>query len=143
MSVSLIDGHIDDDVMTDEQIIKALEYCIANDNKCPDCPIFGSKICGKPALFFKEVFDLINRQNAEIERLNRILNTDVVVFRGGRGNGKSETIRKIIEARVAEIRAKAYKECIEKAKEILHNYCIELVDDDLDNLVKEMVGEEA
>ena len=139
-SVSLINGHIDDDTprMTDNEIIKALECCSYYD-VCLNCPCFS--FCGCTPELLESALDLINRQKAEIERLNRILNTDVVVFRGGRGNGKSETIKKIIEARVDAIRAKAYKECIEKAKEILHNYCIELVDDDLDNLVKEMVGD--
>lgn len=30
----------------------------------------------------------------------------------------------------------AYKEVLEKVREILHNYFIELIDDDLDNLLK-------
>ena len=40
MSVSLIDGHIDDDEMTEEQIIKALECCY--EFQCDEC---FAKIC--------------------------------------------------------------------------------------------------
>lgn len=110
--------------MTDKEIIKALECCIANDNKCPDCPIFGSEICGKPALFFKEVFDLINRQQAEIERL--------------RDNNKA------IMQTIADVHTEAIKEFVEKMKgvipEIDDTYIERIVEDYIDNLVKEMVS---
>ena len=66
MSVSLINGHIDDE-MTDEQIIKALECCLGY--SCSGCP------CEKGASILclddlhRYALDLINRQKAEIERL--------------------------------------------------------------------------
>ena len=43
-----------------------------------------------------------------------------------------------IDKVITETKAEAYKECIERVKEILHNYFIELIDDDLDNLLKEL-----
>ena len=52
--------------MTDNEIIKALEYCI-NNNTCKGCPYSG-KGCYIPLK--KNSLDLINRQQAEIERLN-------------------------------------------------------------------------
>lgn len=53
--------------MTDEQIIKALGCCIKDDYaKCHyNCPYKSN--CRR---LTKEAFDLINRQKAEIERLN-------------------------------------------------------------------------
>lgn len=64
MSVSLIDGHIDDDVMTDEQIIKALEYCVEK-GYCTDCPYNESFSDCKVEY---DILDLINRQKEKIER---------------------------------------------------------------------------
>ena len=70
--------------MTDEQIIKALEIC--SDEliiSCPDdCPFYDE--CGKDLNVLKrQALDLINRQKAEIERLNRELTSadEVIGFR--------------------------------------------------------------
>ena len=55
-----------------EEIIKGLECCIAFD--CRNCPL-GSKCNSSPPspLPFKCALDLINRQKAEIERLNEYI----------------------------------------------------------------------
>lgn len=70
MSVSLIDGHIDDDVMTDEQIIKALEYCVEK-GYCTDCPYNESFSDCKVEY---DILDLINRQKARIKELEKRCN---------------------------------------------------------------------
>lgn len=59
-SVSLVDGHIDGQGLTDEQTIKALETHIELREK---------EICTPetPLELLKLILDLINRQNAEIE----------------------------------------------------------------------------
>ena len=63
-SVSLIDGHTEE--MTDAEIIKALECC-SKDN-CEECPANG--LCDNDDYCFTgDILDLINRQQAEIERL--------------------------------------------------------------------------
>lgn len=58
--------------MTDKEIIKALECCISDEN-CENCPLHHKKIENACTLtvveFYKEILDLINRQQAEIERL--------------------------------------------------------------------------
>ena len=59
--------------MTDEQIIKALECCVNDDEGvlgfCNNgCPLFG-KNANCPEVLRKNALDLINRQKAEIERL--------------------------------------------------------------------------
>lgn len=66
-SVSLVDGHIDG--MTDEQIIKALEYCI-NNNGCNGCEFTGHISISE---CMKEFHGVITRQKAEIERLEYVL----------------------------------------------------------------------
>ena len=55
--------------MTDAEIIKALEYCANEELYCKDCP---SKQCcnGDTQGMIQAIFDLINRQKAEIERLH-------------------------------------------------------------------------
>ena len=67
-NVSLIDGHIDEPRMTDEQIIKALDCCSNRSTKCIVCPYFEKTYCVD-----RDALDLINRQNAEIERLKQPL----------------------------------------------------------------------
>lgn len=61
--------------MTDNEIKKALECCIAPN--CADCPIFTKddirKDIGRCVHFLEEnALDLINRQQAEIERLEKV-----------------------------------------------------------------------
>ena len=129
--------------MTKKEIIQALECC-SEENKCQQCPYYnkGNFKCLNYK-FFKDLLDLINRQQAEIERLKGILNTDAVVVRCGRGNGKSHTIKTIIEARVNEIRAEAIKEFAERLKERAkaNEWNGTICGNDIDNLVKEMIGE--
>ena len=89
--------------MTDNEIIKALEYC-------KDCS----------ANLNVEIIDLINRQQAEIERLEK--HTEMY----------------------HEVRAEAIKEFAEKLKKrfyLIAGRCVVNVYQ-IDNLVKEIVGEE-
>lgn len=58
---------------TDDEIIKALECCVNDDEGvrgfCNNgCPLFG-KDMDCPKFLRRNAFDLINRQKAEIERL--------------------------------------------------------------------------
>ena len=84
-SVSLINGHIDDDdddvtEMTDKDIIKALEcHYSLNLQKCKmKCPLRDKPLCSE--WLSKYALDLINRQKAEIERQNDIIHrqSDVI-----------------------------------------------------------------
>lgn len=74
--------------MTDSEIIKALEYCISdNDNHCTGCVALKNGIdC---ALEYSMILDLINRQQAEIDRLNIELKT----MRGAANGFKAEVER--------------------------------------------------
>ena len=104
--------------MTDNEIIKALETCILG-----DCDVCNCK-CGSVGdcrdTLNKHSLDLINRQQAEIERLEK--HTEMY----------------------HEVRAEAIKEFAEKLKKrfyLIAGRCVVNVYQ-IDNLVKEMVGEE-
>ena len=56
--------------MTDKQIIKAVGICRTLDT-CRGCPYHELDIAWCVCALMKDVFDLINRQKAEIKRLNK------------------------------------------------------------------------
>ncbi len=64
--------------MTDEQIIKALECCIAHENceevSCEFCPYERDLNC--TGVMMQNAIDLINRQKAEIESLKQIIDEE-------------------------------------------------------------------
>lgn len=105
--------------MTDSEIIKALECCKYDD--CNNCPNVSDNC---HANLVDYVFDLINRQKEEIERLKEF----------------------IVETRRCDKELKA--EAIREFAELLKNdwignlyYCEDLdITDWIDNLLKEMGG---
>ena len=121
--------------MTDNDIIKALQCC-ADCFGCPaDCPLFEDDRACLLALN-KPTLDLINRQKAEIERL-----TD-----------EKENLRCVIEDlsnNTEYAKAEAVKDFAEMLKEFYTDeditddmHCpIGVIKANIDNLVKEMVGE--
>lgn len=125
--------------MTDKKNIKALEDYIKEN----EFEYFHSNMMNEYPLIRKSL-DIINRQKAEIERLNKKVEELADVLSG--------TIR----IRYAEAKAEAYKEFAEKIKKSIKEnvdeawhrddgngiYDAEYVLDDIDNLLKEMVGEE-
>jgi hypothetical protein len=77
-SVSLIDGHIED--KTDAEIIKAYEKCIdltrgccGDDTTCPYCTDEEEGCAKCFQRIRKDVLLLLNLQQAEIERLQKLL----------------------------------------------------------------------
>ena len=132
--------------MTDNEIIKALEYCFTND--------FGKTNCNKCAFYTatakcmddmqNAVIDLINRQNAEIERLNIESETLATQLKGAYEQihklnmAKSEAIKEF-----AERFAKALSE-FDMSSVGLPDYdrgykdCMTAIEDTIDSLVKEM-----
>ena len=75
MSVSLIDGHIDNDAprMTDNEIIKAFRLCHRQNGviPCPECPYYLEDTDECLGDNNADILDLINRQKAEIERYEK------------------------------------------------------------------------
>lgn len=110
-------------------------------NPCDDCPHSFSKnnqesnVC--KICEFKYFLDEINRQNAEIERLQErcieIQRCDKELI---------ETLNKIHEEKIKTAKAEAYKECIEKVKKLWGMYRGYDFEIKLDNLLTELVGED-
>lgn len=114
--------------MTDNEIIKALECC-GVDTSCEGCPYHDVSLCQDNLC--KDALSLINRQKAEIERLQGLL---VEWKKAGYKYADS----------IENIKAEAIKEFAERLKReaVTHKNFGELVYvEDIDNLVKEMVGE--
>ncbi|MBQ1994896.1 MAG: hypothetical protein II237_01740 [Clostridia bacterium] len=110
--------------MTDNEIIKVLEYC-TTDGWCTNCP--HEKKCIEDEIT-QLALDLINRQQAEIERLKR-----VVSHLEDYANGVAD-----------QVKAEAVKEFAELLKEHIrdyHPYYYVIDEEVVDNLVEEMVGE--
>lgn len=102
--------------MTDNEIIKWLE---GMSNKYPNG-------------FSTETLTLINRQKAEIERLQKEANLVSIQFQD-------------LQERINDIKTDAYKELAERLKEkyfdiVLYGKIVTV--NAIDNLLKEMVGEE-
>ena len=117
--------------MTDNEIIKALYCC--NNGLCDRCPYYGREdIADCREQSGADQLDLINRQQAKIERLKADI-TRVCAER---------------DARIFTnnfIQAKAIKEFAEslKARVIYIPWCdYPPIHREIDNLVKEMVGED-
>ena len=166
--------------MTDNEIIKALEHCSADDSWCDDCPY--ENLCTDTDIT-KFALDLINRQkaeidkcvntlckkedttqliakerqqyydelqqaNAEIERLNSpVLMIDNVDLSENEIKEKLRNLPvQIFLYNEEQIRNEAIKEFAERLKErgfadkyYEHEAIVYVAD--IDNLVKEMVGE--
>ena len=119
--------------MTDNEIIKALECC-AN-NICSECPC--RKMFCSENIAIAYALDLINRQKAEIERL------EDVVYRLTLHNN---SLCLLDETQKKAIKSEAIKEFAERLKNKL-TACSRTIDGvseylildvDIDNLVKEM-----
>ena len=128
--------------MTDNDIIKALECCSVHPMKCKKCPYKGNECCTNAHR--KDALDLINRQNAEIERLKNTPFCRVII--------DEEKIRELVNEKVQEyeldikaIKAEAIKEFAERLKGYFETYAdteeanAVYVKNLIDNLVKEMI----
>lgn len=126
--------------MTDEEIIRDYEWCIGcTSDRCRECTMDRGSFCEEELQDL--VLDLINRQRIEIEKLKGSTIVSNVM--------ESQRIKR-------EIKAEAYKEFAKKIKKSIKEnvdeawhrddgngiYDAEYVLDDINNLLKEMVGEE-
>ena len=148
--------------MTDTEIKKALECC--NDCNCCGCPCLTEYGCKE--IDYSVIIDLINRLQAENKRLSTLAklgNTRandyrVMRDRALKAEAEIKDLQKVIVDDFAseydnKIKAEAYKECIEKVKEnsnktelvcsgalVSTDYTI--TEEALDNLLKELVGDD-
>lgn len=120
--------------MTDKEIIKALECCSSGEAMiCEECPL--NEECYNDELDLAELaLDIINRQQAEIGRLQKEVNLVSIQFQD-------------LQEETDEIRAKAYKEFADKLKNEINIRTTYSREQDknvmrmIDNFVKEMVGD--
>lgn len=139
--------------LTDNEIIKALECC--SKKNCKQCPNFSEDIeCSEKLINL--TLDLITRQQAKIERLTAVKgHIDTLIHRGieyPTAEAYEKAFQKALEHLYDNVNAKteAYKEFAERVKEFMHNkfkaldeYEFEYITErDIDNLVKERVGED-
>ena len=153
--------------MTDKEIIKAIEYCKNNeDNGCRGCVFYGNEKGTCIDELISNALDLINRQQAEIEYFkkehievdNFARNICKERLLQGKAIADFDSLRKYVNSQIAE----AIKEFAKRLKaesvyigidadcfictdvgewktwETVGEWCEETVD----NLVKEMVGED-
>ena len=115
--------------MTDEKIIKAIKACVEIKD-CSQCPYYKMDTSCFSKLF-NEILVFINSQKVEIEKLKE----------------KNESLDTLVLSYgdyVTKARAEAIKEFAERLKPMYKILCVDEGDwcYELDNLVKEMVGEE-
>ena len=117
--------------MIDNEIIKAWECCKKDkfEPHCSKCPLEERSDC--QIVLESEMLPLLNRQKAEIEALNK-------------ENKRLKDKYEIVFQPKAMIKAEAVKEFAERLKE-KKQWDVDIPDyvyvEDIDNLVKEMVGE--
>ena len=114
--------------MRDNEILKALECC--REWKCKECPCYIKETDGCKEIDEQDILDLINRQQAEIERLqirNKTLTDISVNYDWKFAKAKFEAITEFAE------RLKNDKELI-----CDDTYIEENLEEYVDNLVKEM-----
>lgn len=113
---------------TDNEIVKALECCFIHVN-CTNCPAASPPTEGCLSAVCKQAIDLYNRQKAEMERLKEAY----ALYEETTG--------------LKWARAEAIKEFGERVKDLVDNPAlirgrvIDIIIDTIDNLVKEMTGE--
>lgn len=111
-----------DKKLTDEEIIKTLERCVKCGNRNYDSDI---------------VLDLINRQKADIERLRAKVETRTQ---------EKLALGRIYTQKLKTVKYEAYKEFAERFKSYLllnEKGSISVISfENIDTLLKEMVGEE-
>lgn len=144
--------------LTDKDVVEGLERCISTtaDKACADCPFNKQNLCDIDQWALeKYALNLINRQKSEIERLKSANDEKFRQWDMLAEKTKTHYANLYNEAK-DKLKAEAYKEFAEKIKKSIKEnvdeawhrddgngiYDAEYVLDDIDNLLKEMLGEE-
>ena len=134
--------------MTDNEIIKALEICIKSITyyECEKCPYYDDE--NEPLIcignLLTDVLDLINRLQAENERLNGCVKSEEEVREIAKRTMEplvKEITKEQIDTAVKLAKAEAYKEFAERLKENAFPLRF-ATNTEIDNLLKELVGED-
>ena len=135
--------------MTDEQIIKALECCVKTEfiSDCAKCEMFAFDC---KDILIENALDLINRQKAEIERLEKEHNEYPVKTIVGNNCEVHSKTSKDYDNLIADIGNEAIKEFAERLKESIYTHenrvdidgiiLLTRIDNSIDALVKQMTG---
>lgn len=99
MSVSLIDGHIDDDVqMTEEQIVAALESCTDDSKGITQCSVCHYHKVGYEDYCVQDLLskslELINRKNAELDKLKKEFKESIAFYKTAAIKEYTERLKK-------------------------------------------------
>ena len=132
--------------MTDNEIIKALECCKrpVGTGACKDCPLDKDRPC--TTTMIENALDLINRQKAEIKKCENIIRlADKTIEKQSAEIKRLEQENFDRSLTVETWKCEAVKEFAErlKAEKFEHqNFGGLIYYEDVDNLVKEMVGDD-
>lgn len=126
-----------DKKFTDEEIIETLERCSKGEG-CFGCVKAYMHSANCIRILEAECLDLINRQKAEIDNLNKQMEW----LTGYNGNLMSANTA--LSEEILLEKTKAYKEFAERLKKHYKDFCVDAGDMAfaVDNLFKEIVGEE-
>lgn len=118
--------------MTDNEIVEALKLCITQDGSIPcyDCPCWNDDEQKCEGIDYTATLDLINRQKAEIKRLQKEVNLVSIQFQD-------------LQERMNDIKAEAYKEFAERLKkEVLSDCGYDILQSGtIDKVLNEMEGD--
>lgn len=124
-------------MMTDNEIIKALECCSdwENGDTCKECPFYEELDCATTDRLDKYALNLITRQKAEIERLQAECGNQSTLWRNH--------FESIFESAKETIKEEAIKECLQEVVKRTKSYsCACRIRRVCDEIEKEMVGED-
>lgn len=122
--------------MADNGIIKALKCCKSAVASCEECPMYVEGVVCHGYELNEKALDLITRQQVEIERLN----TENMLTMSERNAFRASFYEVSKQLKTAKSEAvKEYAERLKEKKRELDRFI--LYDEDIDNLVKEMVGD--
>lgn len=131
--------------MTDAEIVKALEcHNTCNLSSCRECPLYDTGECSVELCGY--ALDLITRQKAQLENQSENFKRLVAEHRKLQTDYSSmqSTLAKMSMG-VAETRNEAIKEFAERLKKTFPQddflRSTKRISEDIDNLVKEMVGD--
>lgn len=119
-----------DKKFTDEEIVKALEYCSEPCSDCDECPLYYCAYCSSFGLH-RYALDLINRQKAFIESQNELISKLALAGKNAKAEAYKEFAKRLKDA---------FPECgraCECPTIYFDEYCYII-----DECCEEMVGEE-
>lgn len=130
------------DKLTDKEIVKALEICskYTDVRNCENCPLKPN--CDVNVLETLSL-DLINRLQAENEKnenIIRLADKTIATQNANIDRLNYENLQMI--ASIKHLKSEAYKEFAERLKENFEPLNSPLLNNRIDNLLKELVGED-